>query len=151
MNNELIKNWNSKITENDNVYILGDLMYEKSNGFEANDILKYLFGKKYLIKGNNDKFIDDKMFNKNSFEWIKDYFVLEYGSKKLILFHYPIFFWEEANRSSIHLYGHLHNTFNEWSAKQSEIIHFGKNAFNVGVDVNNYFPVSIDEILNRIK
>ncbi|MDR1220438.1 MAG: metallophosphoesterase, partial [Treponema sp.] len=93
MNESLIKNWNSCVNDNDEIYILGDFLF-KGNGLEADNIIKRLNGKKYLVKGNHDKFIDDKNFNKKNFEWISDYYVLHYQKIKIVLFHYPIFEWD---------------------------------------------------------
>jgi calcineurin-like phosphoesterase family protein len=145
MNNVLLNNWNTSITNRDEIYILGDFIY-KGNGIEAEDLIKKLHGKKYLIKGNHDKFLDDNNFNKNNFEWIKDYFVLNYDKIKFVLFHYPIFEWEEYFGNAIHLYGHIHNSGN--NKEQNERFKLlGKRAINVGVDVNNYCPISIEQII----
>jgi calcineurin-like phosphoesterase family protein len=106
--------------------------------------------KKYLIRGNHDKFLDDNNFNKNNFEWIKDYFVFNYQKIKFVLFHYPIFEWEGYFGDTIHLYGHVHNSGN--NKEQSEKFKLlGKRAINVGVDVNNYNPVSIEEIIKIVE
>jgi len=146
MNNTLIQNWNSCVKNKDEIYILGDFIY-KGSGAEANAILKKLNGKKYLIRGNHDIFIEDKSFNKNSFIWIKDYHVLNYKKTEMILFHYPIFEWEDYFKNSIHLYGHVHNCgSNNRQQKKFEIL--GERAINVGVDVNNFCPVSIEQIIN---
>jgi calcineurin-like phosphoesterase family protein len=148
MNKVLIQNWNTNVTDRDEIYILGDLIF-KGTGVEANEIIKKLNGKKYLIKGNHDKFIEDKNFNKDSFEWIKDYYVLNYQKIKFILFHYPIFEWEGYFRDSIHLYGHVHNCGNNCEQqKRFELL--GKRAINVGVDVNNYSPINIEQILKMV-
>ena len=58
MNKVLIRNWNSYITELDEIYILGDFLF-KGTGGQANAILNTLNGKKYLIRGNHDKFLND--------------------------------------------------------------------------------------------
>jgi calcineurin-like phosphoesterase family protein len=91
MNKILIQNWNSLITNNDEVYIIGDFLY-KGNGLQANEILKKLRGKKYLIKGNHEKYLNSPDFDKSAFMWIKDYFVLDFKDARYVLFHYPI--WE---------------------------------------------------------
>jgi calcineurin-like phosphoesterase family protein len=149
MNKTLIQNWNSYITDRDHVYILGDLVF-KGTGIEANEIIKKLNGKKYLIKGNHDKFIEDNSFNKDNFEWIKDYYVLAYEKMKFILFHYPIFEWEGYFGDAIHLYGHVHNNGKNYEQKKRlEVL--GKRAINVGVDVNNYYPISIQTIIKMVK
>ena len=46
----MIENWNKTVTENDEIYVLGDF---GADGFER-DILSRLNGVKYLIKGNHD-------------------------------------------------------------------------------------------------
>ena len=69
------------------------------------------------------------------------------GDKRLILCHYPLIFWcGDYEDRFIHLYGHIHNNAqdNIWAS-------YLRNACNVGVDVNNYHPVSLDEILEKIK
>jgi calcineurin-like phosphoesterase family protein len=49
MNKELIRNWNTFITNKDEIYILGDFMY-KCSGTEAEDLVKKLNGKKIFDK-----------------------------------------------------------------------------------------------------
>lgn len=85
MNKVLIRNWNSYITELDEIYILGDFLF-KGTGSQANAILNTLKGKKYLIRGNHDKFLNDENFDMSAFEWVKDYFVLNYKKMKFVLF-----------------------------------------------------------------
>lgn len=149
MNRVLIRNWNSYVTDRDEIYILGDFVH-KGRTIEINKILKMLNGKKYLIKGNHDNFINDEEFDQTAFEWIKDYYVLNYKKQKFILFHYPILEWDGYFGDAIHLYGHVHNSSkNQDQRKRLEVL--GDRAFNVGVDVNNYFPVSIESILKKVK
>jgi calcineurin-like phosphoesterase family protein len=145
MNKTLIENWNSRIAGGDEIYILGDFLV-RGTGEEANEIVKKLNGRKYLIRGNHDKFLDNKDFDKSGFVWIKDYHVLYYEKRKFVLFHYPILEWDGYYRNSIHLYGHVHNG-EEW---QKIAITLGGRAVNVGTDVHNYCPVSIEEILKTV-
>lgn len=147
MHSVLIRNWNSYITDKDEVYILGDFSF-RGSGEEVNNILKKLKGKKYLIKGNHDKFIDDETFDNSLFVWIKDFYILNYKKRKFVLFHYPILEWPGYFRGDIHLYGHVHNSGKD-PLQRSRIDTLGNNAINVGVDVNNYFPISIEEIIKK--
>ena len=147
MNNILIQNWNSYVSDIDEMYILGDFLFT-GTGLEANKILKRLRGKKYLIKGNHDKFLRDPDFDATAFEWIKDYYVLDYKKTKFVLFHYPILEWQGFFKDSIHLYGHVHNASKDPSqAKRLSVL--GSRAMNVGVDVNNFFPVSIENVMKK--
>jgi len=148
MNNALIQNWNECVKENDEVYILGDFSISHS-GLETEKILKKLNGKKYLIKGNHEHYLEDSNFNIANFEWIKDYFVFEHSKQKFVLFHYPIFVWDGFfENTAIHLYGHVHNMLNN-KTEQEKFKILGKKAINVGVDMNNYYPISIEEIIKR--
>ena len=145
MHDTLIKNWNSVVKKKDEIYILGDFLY-KGNGIEANEILKQLNGQKYLIKGNHDQFITEQTFDESHFKWVEDYFVLNYQKKKIVLFHYPIFEWDGYFKDAIHLYGHVHNSANDLE-QQNKFKVLGRMAINVGVDVNNFTPISIETIL----
>lgn len=134
MNATLINNWNSVVTSRDEIFILGDFLY-RGSGAQANDILRNLHGKKYLIKGNHEKYLNDRDFDRSAFEWIRDYFVLEYKDAQFVLFHYPILEWANYYRKSAHLFGHVHN---------NDFKHPEARAINVGSDVNNFHPVSVD-------
>lgn len=137
----LIKNWNHVVKPKDEVYILGDLIMTRS-GEKANSLLKQLNGKKYLIVGNHDTYLKDPKFDTSLFVWIKYYYELRYNHKSIILFHYPILEWDDFYGGSIHLYGHVHNTAEDYFKKT-----LSKRAVNVGVDLTNYTPISIDEVL----
>lgn len=119
MNEYMIKQWNLRVKHGDEVVILGDFCIGK--GADANEILGRLRGKKYLIIGNHDKFLKDKDFNPKLFEWIEPYKELNDNKRKIILSHYPTFCYngqyrrdEKGAPKSYMLYGHVHNTFDEY-------------------------------------
>ena len=60
MNEYMISQWNKKVRKNDEVVILGDLSIEK--GEKTNEILRRLNGRKYLVVGNHDRYLKDKVF-----------------------------------------------------------------------------------------
>lgn len=145
MNQTLIKKWNETVKHSDDeVYILGDFVYH-GTGEQANMILKKLRGKKYLIKGNHEDYLNDKNFDNSLFEWIKDYYSFEYKRRKFILFHYPILEWDDYYSQSILLYGHVHNIDVDYFSRM-----LGANAVNVGVDMTGFKPINIDEIINIV-
>ena len=145
MNYTLIENWNSCIENDDEIYILGDFTFN-GDGIEANKLIQRLNGKKYMIRGNHDKFLEDETFDENNFVWIKDYHVLDYKKIKIVLFHYPILEWRGYFKDAIHLYGHVHNCKKD-PAQLKRLSVLGKRAINVGVDVNNFSPISIERII----
>jgi calcineurin-like phosphoesterase family protein len=150
MNEAMINNWNNLITIKDEVYILGDFAY-KGKTQEVNNILSRLKGKKYLVKGNHDKYLNDPLFNSNAFDWVKDYFILKYEGLEVVLFHYPMLSWYKSHYGSVHLYGHVHNSTVKYPEFADKIKILGQQAINVGVDVNDFYPVSIKQIINKIK
>lgn len=141
MDKALIKNWNAAVQHDDEIYIVGD--FTRDNG-HARRYLPVLNGRKYMVAGNHDKFLRDFEEKDLWLEWIKEYAVINHKGFKLVLFHYPLAEWAGFYGGSIHLHGHIHNRpiAPYWNPS---II----RAFNVGVDVNDYKPVSIDEIIKR--
>ena len=141
MNKALIKNWNDKIKPTDEVYILGD--FTMKGHALAQEILYQLKGKKHLIKGNHDGFINSPHFENCLFESISDYKEINYMNTQFILFHYPILEWNSFFRGSIHLHGHQHNH----ADYNLQNLQNGIRRYDVGVDANNMSPVSADEII----
>jgi len=143
MNTTLINNWNWKITKNDNVYILGDFSFGSED--ETIKLLNILNGNKFLIKGNHDKVVKNRDVA-NKFGWIRDYYMLRQGELKIALFHYPIQVWDCRHHNALHFYGHIH------SNKGNHAMEYNiPNSYNVGVDVNNFEPMSLQEIKNKIQ
>ncbi len=72
MNEYMIEQWNQKVRKNDEVVILGNFSIAK--GEKTNELLQRLKGKKYLIVGNHDRFLNDKTFDRSLFKWITSVF-----------------------------------------------------------------------------
>lgn len=145
MNKKLIEKWNDVVSDDDEVYIIGDFSF---GDYEFTyQIAKQLKGKKYVILGNHDKSIKNmpKKLRDEVFVWVKDYYMLKYKNKKIVMFHFPIQTWDCQHYDSIHLYGHVHSNKGDYKMEYNT-----KNSYNVGVDVNNYFPVEFDDILSKL-
>lgn len=143
MNDYIIYKWNSKVKPTDEVYILGDFAF--CSGKQANELLSKLNGKKYLIKGNHDSFLKDKDFDKSNFEWIRDYTTIKDNKRKVVLFHYPIAVWDCQHHDSIHLYGHVHSNKDNHHSLLFKL----ENAYNVGIDVCDFEPKTLEELMNK--
>lgn len=114
----MIRRWNEKVRPVDEVIVLGD--FSMGKGKETNELLEQLNGKVYLIRGNHDRFLNDRKFNNNLLGWVKDYEELKDNKRKVILSHYPVFCYNgqyrldgEGNPRSYMLYGHVHNSYDE--------------------------------------
>ena len=126
MNMELIRKWNKKVKPGDTIFHLGDFCFKggKQGGKLGRSFFeKQLNGKIILIKGNHD--------NNNSI--IED-MIIRHGGKYFHLVHNP----EEAE-SEYNLVGHIHD---KWLIKKSK----NKILINVGVDVWDFYPISINQI-----
>lgn len=139
-NQYLIKRWNERIQEEDSVYILGD--FSDGNARETNEILKALKGKKYLVIGNNDAYLEEPDFKKEYFAWAKHYYELHELETKWVLFHFPLESWSGYAKDRVHLHGHLH---------RPRPVYEKIRRYEVGVDANEGAPVSIEEIWDAVK
>lgn len=150
----LIENWNNAVGMGDNVYILGDLSWHTPK--KTIEIFKELSGIKHLIVGNHDHEIARKREFKALLAEIVDYKELTFSDGSgIVLCHYPIPCFNKQFYGWIHLYGHVHNSF-EWNMMkrvqyETEEL-YGKQCrmYNVGamIDYMGYTPRTLDEILN---
>lgn len=145
MDETLIYNWNKKVNKNDDVYILGDFSFYNITDNRNIEILKRLNGKKHLILGNHDRFVRNPNFDKSLFESIDDYKEIIDNGRSVCLFHYPICVYDRQHYGSYHCYGHVHSRMD---LIPDQLKKSGR-AFNVGVDVNNYEPVTLDELIEK--
>lgn len=131
---ELIRRWNNVVCKDDLVLVLGDFSFLKADKTE--ELIQKLNGDIVLIRGNHDIFLDDKKFNKKLFKAVYDYKETKYKGQEIALMHYPIQDFKHQNKETkpaVLLFGHIH-TFK---------VEIPKHSFNVGVDVNDYYPVSL--------
>lgn len=135
MNEGLIKSWNDIIKPKDEVYHLGDVTWRPQT---CNEILSRLNGKKHLILGNHDKRI---VKYKPKFESIQQNLDINIGGYHVFLSHFPHLSWDRSHHGSINLHGHCHGT----------LFNFGVKRLDVGVDANNYRPISWDEVIAKMK
>ncbi len=156
MDEEMIKRWNTKVGKGDIVYVLGDFIWKAATN-EAVSIIRRLNGQIILIKGNHDRFLHNAAAKK-ALAGIKDYddicVTLEDGTtRRCILSHYFIPFYNGHRYQAIHLHGHSH--FTEESAEEVRITTelnekgYDLKIYNVGCMYWNYTPVTLDEILER--
>jgi len=144
MNTEIIRRYNHIISDEDTVIHIGDISAGLKGRYdELTSIIKKLNGSKHLILGNHDHLSIDK-YIEMGFETVKNY--MEY--EDYFINHYPLIentkytTSEELKLNEIFkktkcnkiIHGHSHN------------IDFGYNRFNVCVDLNNFLPVSIEDI-----
>ena len=137
MNRVLIDNYNAVVQKNDTVYILGDISHHM-HVEQTNELLRKMKGKKFLIRGNHDKMYDETLF-----EEICDFKTVSLNGTYFALMHYPMLSWPKKNSGSIQLHGHIHAK-EEYNLQNKAD---GIRRFDVGVDANNYYPVSVKQVI----
>jgi calcineurin-like phosphoesterase family protein len=150
MNAEIERLWNGIVADDDEVYILGDLMVcGKSGSNEAGmDIVRRLKGKKHIIIGNHDTKARIAMYEKeDSVVDVQYATMFRYKGYNFYLSHYPTITTnlehETLKQGIINLFGHTHS-----KEKFFNNIPF---MYNVALDAHENRPVSIDEVLEEIK
>lgn len=152
MDNVLINNWNSVVSAEDTVYILGDISWHDED--KTVDIFNQLKGIKVLIKGNHDNVKRSSKLAK-CFTSVQDYAELYLDKKnKVVMSHYPILFWNGQFRNTVHLYGHVHNSHQwnmceSWLEEARRLQDIPMRMYNVGCMMPwmNYTPRTLDEII----
>lgn len=158
MNEALISRWNAVVGKNDLVVHLGDVaMGEIAKSLP---LMARLNGQKILVAGNHDR-----VFSGNSENYIRrffpeysKYFGAIFNGSQLVTLddgtivkvcHFPYSGdsttderypeHRPVDEGHVLLHGHVHQM---WKVKDRML--------NVGVDVNNFAPVSEDDIIERI-
>lgn len=138
MNTFLIDKWNERVSERDVVYCLGDLGWG-----DLQETLDILNGKIIYIHSLEWTHERATMRFKDRFESVSPLMTIQrvFNHKKIYITmcHYCLRTWPKAHYNSWHLFGHSHGRLKSK----------GKS-WDVGVDNNNYVPLSLDEDIPRI-
>jgi len=145
MNRVLIDNINAIVTPNDKLYILGDIAHHIPFD-ERNRLIRQIRCRnRYLIIGNHDGRDMNGVpgYDPALFIWMKDYHKDSFSGQRIIMMHYPMMSWDKMRAGAIMLHGHIHAgpEYNEANIRD------GICRFDVGVDANEYRPVSMDTIV----
>jgi calcineurin-like phosphoesterase family protein len=140
MHFHLVQNWNSKISYQDNVYILGDVSF--GSAYDTCRILDRLNGQKFHIIGNHDSKLIKSADFRQRFAWSKDLYTLKYNDKRFVLCHFPFLIWDQQHRGNYHLHGHLHSI---------NPMKLTCRRFDVGLDgTTDFSPYLIDDLIKII-
>lgn len=168
MEKGLVQNWNRVVSDRDLVFVLGDFYYHESRS-ELQRLIGTLKGKKiYFIPGNHDKpkaweDIPDRVEILDTISTVHIrgcFWSMPTVSIELVLSHYPLLTWAHwKSYACIHLFGHIHSGpyRTEYPLPEDAVDIPGKDLFfpqghkmyDVGVDNNNYTPVSLYSLCKR--
>lgn len=148
MNIAIVERWNSKILNEDTIYVLGDLML--CDDIKGMELLKQLNGHIVVIRGNHDSDIRIKRYKEETInvDGVYDALQIKYGKATFFLCHYPVMvanFDDQLPwaKHLINLYGHTH--------QKDKFYNGNPYMYNVALDAHDCFPISIEEIIQDIK
>ncbi len=147
MTEGLIERHNSRVGRGDLVYNLGDAFWRTFGLEKAINVMKRLNGQHFYVWGNHEEIMKDNKSEelRNRFIWLKDIAkIYPPGPPKhsgIVLCHYAMRTWPNSHRGSYCLYGHSHGRLPEDSSL----------SFDIGVDANDFYPVSMDEVNKRMQ
>lgn len=152
MDEALVKNWNSVVGKDDIVFDLGDFAFS-SNG-RWKELLSRLNGRHSLILGNHDitRWPGDQIIA--LFEEVHQQLILKIDSRWVYLNHYPFLCyggsWRNPTNAVYALHGHVHSG-PDCSGKDCDRLNIlFPYQYDVGVDNNNYTPISWEEVQEKI-
>lgn len=139
MDEAMIRLWNETVTDEDTVYVVGDVGY--NGGYVPGDALGRLQGRKHLIRGNHDTGFENapKLFD--YFETVTDFNEIDDGETHILLCHYPILY----RKRGYMIHGHLHQA----RSPEYDILRQMPRMLNAGVDVNFYRPVTLAQLVEN--
>jgi len=142
MNENIIYRCNERVKKEDLLISNGDFIFRSGSKrgegelHKPQEILDRLICKNVIfVSGNHDR--------NNSLKTPIQSLTLRMGGKSIYVVHDPQYC---SPAHDINLTGHVHNS---WAFKQIRKGEHLIDCCNVGVDVNNFYPVDINEILSK--
>lgn len=152
MNESIVKNWNSVVGPDDDVYVLGDLCLgggTPSTLLANKKLIESLNGKLHIIRGNHDTNPRVIMYSQcaNVVDEVKWADMLHYRKYHFYLSHFPTLTGnlekESLHQCTCNLFGHTHQTTN---------FHLDMPyLYHVGMDSHNCYPMALDNIIDEMK
>lgn len=127
MDEALINNWNAKVKKGDHVYIAGDFSFD-----ECLTLLGRLNGHKFLTPGDHDS---SALRCSDQFVKIDKILIVREQKQNIVVSHWPFWIWPRSHYGAWHVHGHTHDSQTP-----------NGKCHNVGVDSNNFAPVSFEEL-----
>lgn len=153
MDNAIIERWNSKVGKDDIVFHLGDFAFASNKRWQ--ELIYKLNGKIYLILGNHDVVRFPGTYTMQLFDRVENQIMLKIDNKyKVYLNHFPFLCYDGTYRNpedcTIQLHGHVHQRIGDIGKDAQRLQYRFPYQYDVGVDNNNFYPISWEEILKII-
>lgn len=148
MNEILIENWNKVVSKDDTVFHLGDFAFGGSSVW--NGIIPRLNGHINLIIGNHDR-KNLRQGYMSYFDMVVPQLHIEIEDNSIYLNHYPFLCYGGSYRGVWQLFGHVHSGPQANGLDISRLKVLLPTQYDVGVDNNNFTPISYREVKEKIE
>jgi len=137
MNETLTQKHNALVTDKDLTIHAGDFTFEKDID-KVEQLISNLNGKHIFLKGSHDYW--QKGIHKRHNIFFNQILEIKHNIYYIVVCHYAMARWPRSHYNSYLAFGHSHGHY----------INPGKS-WDVGVDNNNYFPVSLKRLKEIMK
>lgn len=156
MNEVLINNWNSVVDEESTVFHLGDFAW--GNFKKWKEVCDKLNGHIILIRGNHDwkNGPQNEEQENELFDFVTQQMYMRIEGRQVLLNHNPFLcyggVYRDAKDVVYQLYGHVHSgQFSKKGMDIPRIVYAFPTQYDVGVDNNNFTPISWKEVNEKIQ
>lgn len=148
----LVKNWNDVIGIDDTVFHLGDFCF--GNPQKVAEVRERLNGNIILIRGNHD----DKNLQRSLWTLFDEVLYqarIQVDGRAVYLNHFPFLCFAHGNPLTyrdwaVNLFGHVHSGHGSKSEDVQRLDNLLPTQYDVGVDNNDYRPISWKEVIEKI-
>lgn len=134
MNRAILDRLNETVEENDWLYFLGDMALTQEPRYLEYWLNQVRCKNICFIRGNHERTASQL---RHRFYWFKDIAEIDVDGQNITLCHYAMRVWNKSHHGSWHLYGHSHGSLPDDPNALS---------IDVGVDTNDFYPYSMDDI-----
>jgi calcineurin-like phosphoesterase family protein len=131
MHFEMLRNYNSKVKEEDACIWLGDVGFASDR--TLNEMLSMFNGYKILVMGNHD--VNHERFRELEFDEIHICFQVAYPDVRMCFTHYPM---SNLPKPLVNVHGHEHKGGTYYSN--------GPQHFNVCCEFHDYAPIKLSDV-----
>ena len=129
MDNDLIDKHNQVVTKGDIVIHAGD--FTLKNKTKAGEYISKLSGSHIFLQGSHDGWLNGN---------VHEIWERTIEGQHVVVCHYAMRTWGRSHYGSWELFGHSHGTLEPIGLQ-----------YDIGVDNNNYYPISFDQLKMKLK
>lgn len=150
MNYAIRESWNGVVSQNDVVYVIGDISFAKPG--PTAEFFWFLKGRIKIVPGNHDSDKTLKLLAAvdPGIEILPSQVLVKVAEPqpdgtnivtKVVLNHFPLLVWEESHLGTIHLHGHSHG-----SCRYPDDV----ARMDVGCEPMGFTPISMKQVRERL-